>query len=1587
MKQMKSHCILNLLLSLMVCSVCSCSLFDTPTEADTVSYTFTVYTSLNARTAFPAVSTDSVKGYYAYFSDAGGNIIASCKSATAPLTFTFTKLADSMTLNIYAYTDNASYNVVSDSSGSAAALSAVASATYTIASSTITGSNPSFNATLSPVKTGSGTGSVLLKVSYPLNPKTGQTMKKLSYSLNTSTPVKGECSVASSTTDATTGTVTSTIAIPSVAVGKYLLELTFYDTESDTVFVKQTYVPVNVWQNLATTKWQAADGTMKDTLTFTADDFSTHNAAPAKIQAAYTTDSTAPSSPTYASWYSSLTNQIAQTESDKNTSLTSDTLANNTTYYAETVAAPGNNTALYITLSMKGQSFAVSNTVHHYTAAASGTSLTYTAAEHTETGLESSFTQTSGTLTYAGIVTLYSGTNTIAVTCTASDGTTTAMYTLNILNPYCYVEQANTSASDSYSSDTTYSALTKGAGTSTMPLATIQQAVDDCAYENDVRRKENNSESDMNKYTILITGANTVLSVRYSSAVAIVAPTYPFTLTIQGTTADDCTANGIINGTQTSGHRVLLAAGKSSDIKVNLTMKDLYLKGGYSPVEVVATSSPVGALTGDGACILSSYAATALTNVYVGDSATDTNYTNIGNNLTYGIVAIENSTATLTGCNVNHGFFGTSCGRGALYISKDSTVTLTNTKVKNNNCCGVYLYGSTVTFDTTNVLNTTFTNVLTCNGATEISGNTSGIYANNAKLVLNDTSTVASNKLVTINGDSGCGIIAYKRSLIIMNGSSSVKGNSIYYNTPNTPKLSGAGILLRLDSYLYLNEASSVDSNTIDFPISLRNTYSIDGVLGSGICLFGSSDTTPHLIINGGSVTNNSGACYGGGIYSNYGNITFTKGTVSGNTAINSGGGIFSAESSVLTITGDAVIKDNRLSSGTNGPQLYLNSGTCTFTGKPTIANATGSSFDNAIGIVSGATIGIGAALSQKQATETAYIIKPLDTSNSPSYTNRSILTVPSAYTSTVSLTDDVVSNFALTPQTVTINSTSQELTWKIASTTTSSGIITAGYMYYPILNKTIIDANTWQLAIASMIVKGEYTFTFGNSTNTTVDLTSLTSTDGMDIKDGYSVTAVAGADVTVKLPQSFTPFVVESGGTLNLTTSSDTNFLTLTGNNSVRSTPLISTSGTLNLNTALSIDGYTDYSSTDSSILTGEQTSSAAVVIGSNGKCTMNGATIYNSATNSETSGHCGRAFYLSDSTSSLTISSGSIYNLFANYGAAIYAKNGTVTINDGVIGTESITSGDLSLKAYQDGGAIYMDDGSLNIKGGSFGGNSTNQNIAANGNGGSIYMKSGTITMSGGTLQYSKAVSGGALYMKDGTFTMSGGTIANNTATASGGAVYIADGTFTMSGGTIGDSTKTTYSSTTNYSNLASEGAGIYFAGGTGVIKGNASIVYNTAYVSGGSGNNGGGLYIAKDATVSFEDTATIKYNCTGNGSGIYLDGGTFTATGGTIESNHIIGTGNGQSIYLKDGTVAVSGNTVLNQIYLCTDKYIVISGALTTANTYAALINIQETPTAGIQIVNGKSYTLTSSDIAKIKYNGTGFTIGSDGKLTTP
>ena len=806
---------------------------------------------------------------------------------------------------------------------------------------------------------------------------------------------------------------------------------------------------------------------------------------------------------------------------------------------------------------------------------------------------------------------------------------------------------------------------------------------------------------------------------------------------------------------------------------------------------------------------------------------------------------------------------------------------------------------------------------------------------------------------------------------------------------------------------LYLQGSSTASSNQ-RMKLTLKDIHLSGGNIptdnGGGLYASYTDVTLDNVII--GSCTEpttpatatsySNSALQGGGVYITYGTLTFT-GTdrICGNYSSTNGGGIYIAQNATTASSSLTNFTVSYNGAGTNGGGIYFDNSGSLADGviKSNIATNGSGAYQNATSVqLSGNVIftsdndyylPAGNCITVPAAITTSSLVATI----TPADYTKDILCFDSDANRTAYL-----SKFAVTPSLSGSDTNNYKIVADSTTTTSTSFFAKPELISATETNLVITDVYSWKTAISTMSSKGAglYTLSFGNSATTNVDLTTLDSTSAMSISSGYIVTAVANTsqskDILVKLPSGFTPFVVQ-GGCLTFTNDTDSLVLTLTGNNTERSTPFIQTNGTLILNGALQIDGFNDKSYSAESDVANESKSLAAISIGQGGTCNMNGGVIYNATNATATAPFCGRAFYLSDTTSSLTISSGSIYNLFANYGAAIYADKGTVIVSGGTLGTKTTTD-KVSLKAYNDGGAIYMAGGTLSISSSSTIGGVDGCNNVANGNGGSIYMKSGTITMSGGTLKYSKAVSGGALYMEDGTFTMSGGSIVNNTATASGGAVYIADGTFTMSGGTIGDSTKTTYSSTTNYSNLASEGAGIYFAGGTGEIKGTASIVYNTAYVSGGSENNGGGLYIATAATVSFADTATIKYNCSGNGSGIYLNGGTFTATGGTIVNNYIWGTGNGQSIYLKDGTVDMSGNTVLNQIYLCTDKYIVISGALTTTGSSAAIIDIQATPATGIQIVNGKSYTLTSSDIAKIKYNGSGgFTIGSDGTLTTP
>jgi len=243
--------------------------------------------------------------------------------------------------------------------------------------------------------------------------------------------------------------------------------------------------------------------------------------------------------------------------------------------------------------------------------------------------------------------------------------------------------------------------------------------------------------------------------------------------------------------------------------------------------------------------------------------------------------------------------------------------------------------------------------------------------------------------------------------------------------------------------------------------------------------------------------------------------------------------------------------------------------------------------------------------------------------------------------------------------------------------------------------------------------------------------------------------------------------------------------------------------------------------------------------------------------------------------------------------------------------------------------GGAVYMEDGTCSIEGG------TIENCAGS-NGGAIYMTNGTFTMTGGTIggtsidDGNKANGyGGALFMGGGSFKMEGGSIQYNTATANdGGGIYIASGgTVEINGGTIEGNqalngngggffvnpgaSKTTVinsdeSNTLITGNMAKNGGGAFVGSGkldVASTNGNTvSICYNTATV------NGGGIYADHDVEI---DGITICNNNAVDGAGLYADNGEIIVKNGSSITNNTA-SGNGGGIFANND-VNVSNSTI--------------------------------------------------------------------------
>ena len=240
----------------------------------------------------------------------------------------------------------------------------------------------------------------------------------------------------------------------------------------------------------------------------------------------------------------------------------------------------------------------------------------------------------------------------------------------------------------------------------------------------------------------------------------------------------------------------------------------------------------------------------------------------------------------------------------------------------------------------------------------------------------------------------------------------------------------------------------------------------------------------------------------------------------------------------------------------------------------------------------------------------------------------------------------------------------------------------------------------------------------------------------------------------------------------------------------------------------------------------------------------------------------------------------------------------------------------------------------------------------------GAGVEIQNGTFKMYGGTISDnheentgSNYGGGGVCAHSSGTFTMYGGIISDNQSVTDAGGVTVVGGTMNIYGGTIS-------------SNIAKgDGGGIWTKINGFIISGNSVIENNTAV-------KGGGVYYGSSSnTMTISESARISGNtATRYGGGIYFDkDGTLTMNGGSITGN--TSTDDGGGVYFTGNTFRISGNLDIsgnkkagadNNVYLPTNKYINIAGALTGSNPIG--VTTEKTPDSSnyVRIASGsKNY----------------------------
>ncbi|MCD7738021.1 MAG: hypothetical protein LUH58_03135 [Lachnospiraceae bacterium] len=137
--------------------------------------------------------------------------------------------------------------------------------------------------------------------------------------------------------------------------------------------------------------------------------------------------------------------------------------------------------------------------------------------------------------------------------------------------------------------------------------------------------------------------------------------------------------------------------------------------------------------------------------------------------------------------------------------------------------------------------------------------------------------------------------------------------------------------------------------------------------------------------------------------------------------------------------------------------------------------------------------------------------------------------------------------------------------------------------------------------------------------------------------------------------------------------------------------------------------------------------------------------------------------------------------------------------------------------------------------------------------------------------------------------------GTISGTAATYGGGVYVYSGGYVTMTGGQIADC------------RAATGGAGVCVDSGTFVLSGTARIANCTAT------SNGGAVFVKSGAsTFLLEEDAVIEGNTASTGGAVYVSGGSFRMTGGTLQNN--TATTAGGALYIASGTGKLTGGLMM-------------------------------------------------------------------------